>query len=74
MCDTDYVTDWHVWLQDVVGWREWLEGFRKYFGVLASKVKDDDPVIQSLKLLLCTNTISTFICFFILYYYLFFIY
>lgn len=46
------------WIQhfveyDVVGWREWLEGFRKYFGVLASKVKDDDPVIQSLKLLLC---------------------
>jgi hypothetical protein len=51
------------WLQDVVGWREWLEGFRKYFGVPASKVRDDDPVIQSLKLLLCTTIFYFFFTF-----------
>jgi hypothetical protein len=54
------VTNCHAWLQDVVDWREWLEGFRKYFGVPASKVRDDDPVIQSLKLLLCTTIFLLF--------------
>lgn len=44
-------------MQDVVEWKEWLEGFRKYLKVSASQYKDNDPVIASLKLLLCTTSI-----------------
>jgi len=38
---------------DVLEWQEWLTGFRQYFSVSAAHLRDDCPLIQSLKLLLC---------------------